>query len=147
MKTGPMKATAHERSVAEGVEIGEDANPVDDDHRPRFRMFELRQAHRPRQLEVTQTLGDSSEVIGVRLMRCEQEACRGQLHQQIGESGQQYRFVRRPGRSRHDRERITRRRRETREGFARAVDAFGALRDTIVARVPGDGDRFRARAQ
>ena len=76
MKAGTMKAPADKRGIAKGVEIGEDAHPVDDDHRPSLRMFELRQSHRSRQLEMTQPLRDSGKVIGVRLMRGEQEACR-----------------------------------------------------------------------
>src|SRR5712691_10903516 len=58
VKAGTMEAAADERRIAERVEIGEDTDAVDDDHRPRFRMFELRESYGSRQLEVSHPLGD-----------------------------------------------------------------------------------------
>ena len=80
-----MEAAAHVRRVAEGVEIGQNADAIDDDHRPRLRMLELRQPDGAGQLQVAQALGDPREVIGIRLVRREQQPRRRQLVQQIRE--------------------------------------------------------------
>src|SRR2546425_3828716 len=71
MKAGTMKAAANERRIAERVEIGEDADAVDDDHGPGFRMLELRQSYGSGQLEVSHPLGDSGQMVWVGLVRRE----------------------------------------------------------------------------
>src|SRR5436309_10068071 len=87
MKAGTMKAATHERRVAECVEIGEDADAVDDDHGPRFRMLELRQSYGSGQLEVSHPLGDSGQMVRVGLVLGEEEASRRSLTHEIGDGG------------------------------------------------------------
>ena len=69
VQAGAMKTAADECGITERVEIGQDADPIDDDHRTRFCMLELRQPHGAGQLEMLETVGDSGEMIGIRLMR------------------------------------------------------------------------------
>ena len=88
-----MKPAADERRVAQGVEIGEDPHAIDDDHGPRFRVLQLGQTHRAGQLEMPQALGNPGEVVGVRLVRRQQQARGGELVQQIGEGRQEDRFI------------------------------------------------------
>ena len=82
-----MEAAADERRVAERVEIGENADTIDDDHRARLRMFELRQPDGPGQLQVAQALGDPRQVIGIRFVGSEQQPRGRELMQQVCERG------------------------------------------------------------
>ena len=71
-------------------------------------MLELRQADGAGQLEMPQPLGDPRQVIGMRLVRREQQAGGGNLHQQIGEGRKNDGFIRGPRGARDDRKRVAR---------------------------------------
>ena len=147
VQAGAVKSAAHKRNVAQGVEVGEDPDAVDHDHRTRFRVLELRQPDRTGQLEVSQAVGDRGEVIGIGLVRRQQQAGGRKLMQQIREGRQEHCFIRRPSRARDDRERVGGRRGKPRERLARRVQARRALGDAVIARVARDRDRLGTGAE
>ncbi len=98
---------------------------------------------------MAQPLGDAREMIGVRLVRREDQACRRKLDQQVRERRQQDSFIRRPRRAGDDRECVRRvsQCREARKRLARAIESRGTLRHAVVPRVAGDGDSVGTRAE
>ena len=101
-------------------------------------MLELRQSHRPGQAHVLRALRDAGEVIGVRLVRREDEPGLRMLRHQIEKRAQHDAFVGRPGGAGNDRERPGGRGREARQRLAGAVEALGAVDHAVEPRVAGD---------
>ena len=142
VQPGPVEAPPYERHVPQRVEIRQDPDAVHHDHRGRLRMLELRQPHRPRQLQRVQPLRDSREMVGVWLVGREQETRGGDLGEQVGEGWEQHRFVGRPGGPGDDGERPVGRGGEARQRLTRAVEPLRALGDAVVARIAGHRDRL-----
>ena len=147
MEPRAVIAASHERHVADRVQVGEDADAVHDSHRRGRRVLELRQAHRAGQLQMPGPFRDARQVVGVGFVRRQDETRRGNLGEQVDERGEHDRLVARPGGARHDGERPGGRGGEPRERLARPVEALGALRDAVVARVARHFDHVAPRAQ